>query len=894
MQDDLSYPLSAQSLPVPFYVVLEGRIVYANAAGVCMVRALSVDQLLGEPFSRFFLDAPESLQLDAARAQDLPAAPPADPPHATRMAAAIPGAQAETPSIVRLTITPTRFDGMPAQQVVVHGLPLPLDAQLPGKPGERVLNPEAIGAALPHEHLDHLLSTLPSMASLGERLSAALRALEAALPQMLCVVARVVSNRVRLYGTRAARTQLAGGQDAAARLTTAAQSELDAELARAAPALNDLPPVELTRLANAPAILRDILARVPGIAPPAWVCRIPAQHDGAHPSEDLFCLFYPSPSEPHGAPDDTAQHHACSGYIGALAKLLRLEGEYRQARDLRDQYRLVVNHLSEGVLTLSTDGRVLSYNRSAAEILRLSGASWKGRTRLMLGDMMLAEDGSILPRAAWPSTLAARTGRAISNVVVGMPAGNGQIVWLRESVLPMFSQDSAAPHAVLVIFTDITAERSTYEQLRLLETKDSLTGLPNRAAFIERLDARLALPSTGQAALLYVGLDHFKTVNEAMGHHIGNQVLNVAAHRIRADVGQRALLARLGGDQFCVAIDAPEQAETLAQQMLDALAKPFPGGEREVHLSASVGVAMFPEDGSDAASLVSRAEAAMYRAKENGRNRMARYSRTLETQILRRFTLNERMRRALGRGHVRLVYQPKYALATRELVAVEALMRWSDPELGAVSPTEFIAVAEESGYILELGRWALLQACSQGQAWERDFGFAGRVAVNVSARQCDAGVIERDVDEALGVSGLRPSRLELELTESVLLADRLSTQRLLTSLAARGVRIALDDFGIGFSSLSYLRSLPIHNIKIDRSFISGVPAVADCVALTKTIIAMAQALNMTVTAEGVETPEQSAFLAAHACDEVQGFLFGRPLEVPAMESLLRSRGAVSI
>ncbi|MQS10424.1 PAS domain-containing protein, partial [Streptomyces sp. IF17] len=175
-------------------------------------------------------------------------------------------------------------------------------------------------------------------------------------------------------------------------------------------------------------------------------------------------------------------------------------------------YRLVVNHLSEGVLTLSTDGRVLSYNRSAAEILRMSGASWKGRPRVALNDMMLGEDGAILPRAAWPSTLAARTGRAISNVVVGVPAGNGQIVWLRESVLPMFSPDSASPHAVLVIFTDITAERSAYEQLRLLETKDSLTGLPNRAAFIERLDARLALPSTGESALLYIGLDHFKTV----------------------------------------------------------------------------------------------------------------------------------------------------------------------------------------------------------------------------------------------------------------------------------------------------------------------------------------------------------------------------------------------
>ncbi|SUE25023.1 Bacteriophytochrome cph2 [Ralstonia mannitolilytica] len=373
-----------------------------------------------------------------------------------------------------------------------------------------------------------------------------------------------------------------------------------------------------------------------------------------------------------------------------------------------------------------------------------------------------------------------------------------------------------------------------------------------------------------------------------MGHHTGNQILNTAAQRLRAAAGPRALLARLGGDRFCVAIEDPAAADGLARQVLEALAKPFAGDQREVHLSASIGVAVFPADGGDAGTLVMHAEAAMYRAKEQGRNRVARYSRALETQMLRRFTLNERMRRALARGQVRLVYQPKYALASREMVAVEALMRWSDPELGAVSPAEFIDVAEESGYILELGRWALMQACTQGQAWAREFGFTGRIAVNVSARQCDAGVIEQDVDEALRTSGLAPTRLELELTESVLLADRPSTQRLLTSLAARGVRISLDDFGIGFSSLSYLRSLPIHNIKIDRSFISGVPVVPDCVALTKTIIAMARALNMTVTAEGVETAEQSAFLAAHACDEVQGFLFGRPLEVPALEALLRS------
>ncbi|MBY4708156.1 EAL domain-containing protein [Ralstonia insidiosa] len=856
MQDELSYPLSAQSLPVPLYVVLEGRIVYANAAGISMVRARSVDQLLGEPFSRFFQDVPATLNAYAGANAD----PQMPDTAATEVASAVSLGTSEAPVNVRLTITPTRFDGLPAQQIVVHGLPLPLDAQLPGKAGERILSAEAIGAALPHEHLDHLLSTLPSAASLGERLHAVLRALEAALPTALCIVTRVVSGRARLYGTQAAREQL----------VAPVAGELDVELARIAPLLNDVAPIELIRQSNAPAALQEVLTRVLGKALPAWLCRIPAQHGGMTSSGDLLCLFYPAPAATR---DDAALRTTCASYVSALVKLLRLEGEYAQARDLRDQYRLVVNHLSEGVLTLSTDGRVLSYNRSASEILRLSGGSWKGRPRMAHSDMMLGEDGTILPRAAWPSTLAARTGRAISNVVVGVPTGNGQIVWLRESVLPMFSPDSASPHAVLVIFTDITAERSTHEQLRLLETKDSLTGLPNRAAFIERLDARLALPSTGRAALLYIGLDHFKTVNEAMGHHIGNQVLNLAAQRIRAEVSQRALLARLGGDQFCVAIDDPDTIDALAQQVLDALAKPFTGGDRELHLSASIGVTAYPEDGSDAGTLVSHAEAAMYRAKENGRSRI---------------TLNERMRRALARGQVRLVYQPKYALSSGELVAVEALMRWSDTELGAISPTEFIAVAEESGYILELGRWALMQACTQGQVWERNFGFTGRVAVNVSARQCDAGVIERDVDEALKASGMTSSRLELELTESVLLADRLSTQRLLTSLAARGVRISLDDFGIGFSSLSYLRSLPIHNIKIDRSFISGVPAVADCVALAKTIIAMAHALNMTVTAEGVETPEQSAFLSTHACDEVQGFLFGRPLEVPALESLLRS------
>ncbi|UGS88295.1 EAL domain-containing protein (plasmid) [Ralstonia wenshanensis] len=884
MPDEISYPLSAQSLPVPLYVVLEGRIVFANAAGVCMVRALSSDQLLGEPFSRFFQDVPAWLETHASG--DTDASPPdAGATSAAQLVSALCAGDSNEVVSVRLTVTPTRFDGLPAQQVVVHGLPLPLDAQLPGKAGERVLSAEAIGAALPHEHLDHLLSTLPSSASLGERLHAALRALEAALPSTLCVVVRVVSGRARLYGTQRARAKLALRDDRAAHQPPTAHGEFDIELARIAPLLNELAPIELIRETNAPTAVREALVRVLETAQPTWLCRIPAQHGGMAVADDLLCLFFPTANPT----DDATLRAVCGRYIAALVKLLRLENEYRQSRELRDQYRLVVNHLSEGVLTLSTDGRVLSYNRSAAEILRMSGASWKGRPRVALNDMMLGEDGAILPRAAWPSTLAARTGRAISNVVVGVPAGNGQIVWLRESVLPMFSPDSASPHAVLLIFTDITAERSAYEQLRLLETKDSLTGLPNRAAFIERLDARLALPSTGESALLYIGLDHFKTVNEAMGHHVGNQVLNMAAQRIRSQAGQRALLARLGGDQFCVAIDDPKAADTLAQQVLDALARPFTGGEREVHLSASIGVAAYPEDGGDAATLVSHAEAAMYRAKENGRNRITRYSRALETQMLRRFTLNERMRRALGRGQVRLVYQPKYALDSGELVAVEALMRWSDPELGAVSPSEFIDVAEESGYILELGRWALMQACAQGEAWARKFGFTGRMAVNVSARQCDAGVIERDVDEALKASGMAPGRLELELTESVLLADRQSTQRLLMSLAARGVRISLDDFGIGFSSLSYLRSLPIHNIKIDRSFISGVPGVADCVALTKTIIAMARALNMTVTAEGVETPEQSAFLSAHACDEVQGFLFGRPLEVSALEELLRTR-----
>lgn len=465
MQDEISYPLSAQSLPVPLYVVLEGRIVFANAAGVCMVRALSADQLLGEPFSRFFQDVPAWLEPPTEEHADaMPSEARVIP--AAQLVAAISAGDSNEVVSVRLTVTPTRFDGLPAQQVVVHGLPLPLDAQLPGKAGERVLSADAIGAALPHEHLDHLLSTLPSAASLGERLHAALRALEAALPSALCVVVRVVSGRARLYGTQRARARLALQDDHAAHLSPAAQGEVDIGLARIAPLLNELAPIELIREANAPAALREALTRVLDTAQPAWLCRIPAQHGGMAVADDLLCLFFPT-AEPATPPDDATLRAECGRYIAALVKLLRLENEYRQTRELRDQYRLVVNHLSEGVLTLSTDGRVLSYNRSAAEILRMSGASWKGRPRVALSDMMLGEDGAILPRAAWPSTLAARTGRAISNVVVGVPAGNGQIVWLRESVLPMFSPDSASPHAVLVIFTDITAERSAYEQLQI-------------------------------------------------------------------------------------------------------------------------------------------------------------------------------------------------------------------------------------------------------------------------------------------------------------------------------------------------------------------------------------------------------------------------------------------
>jgi len=443
-------------------------------------------------------------------------------------------------------------------------------------------------------------------------------------------------------------------------------------------------------------------------------------------------------------------------------------------------------------------------------------------------------------------------------------------------------------------------ERQRHEErIRDLAYYDGLTGLPNRQLFSQRLET--ALESAGRrgrhVALLFLDLDGFKTVNDTFGHSLGDRLLRQVADRFAAgvrctDVVARPAIhpqpvARLGGDEFTVLlseVEAPEDAASVAQRLIETLVKPVSVDGREIFASTSVGIAVFPQDGNDAETLIRNADAAMYEAKAVGPGHYRFYTSSMNGANERRLLLGARLHGALERGDLSLVFQPLRHARSGEIEAVETLLRWNDAELGPVSPAEFIPVAERNGLIGPIGAWVLQRACGHMAAWRRAGVGLRRIAVNVSGCQLRADGLEESVDRALGEAGLPGSCLELEITESALTLDDPFARERLLALKERGVSLALDDFGTGYSSLTHLREFPIDRIKIDRSFVDGVGASREDAALISAVVAMAHGLRLHTVAEGVETEEQARFLTWRGCDELQGYLFSRP--VPE-EELLR-------
>lgn len=438
---------------------------------------------------------------------------------------------------------------------------------------------------------------------------------------------------------------------------------------------------------------------------------------------------------------------------------------------------------------------------------------------------------------------------------------------------------------------DITERMQTQERLQYLAHHDVLTGLPNRALFADRLEHALAR-SRGReymVAVLFLDLDRFKVINDTLGHDVGDFALQESARRLRSCVRDGDTIARLGGDEFAIILEDIRDADSVAPvatKLIDAFSQPFEYRGRELYITASIGVSMEPLDGEDPKTLLRHADIAMYRAKEQGRNTYRFYSADMSVKAFERLSMETNLRHALQRGEFILHYQPQTDLVHGKIVAVEALVRWQHPELGLVSPADFVPILEETGLIFDLGEWALVTACRQVRSWQQCGHDSIYLAVNLSSRQFNAPGLAQMVARTLEETGLDASFLELEITEGVLVQNNLETMETFGQLLKMNVRLAIDDFGTGYSSLSYLKRFSIDTLKIDRAFIGDVTRDPDDAAIVEAIIAMAKRLNISVVAEGVETEQQLQFLREQACDLVQGFLISAPLSVDEMGARL--------
>ena len=430
------------------------------------------------------------------------------------------------------------------------------------------------------------------------------------------------------------------------------------------------------------------------------------------------------------------------------------------------------------------------------------------------------------------------------------------------------------------------------ERIEYLASHDSLTGLPNREMFNEMLRYAISAAQRHQRqfAVLFIDLDRFKVINDSLGHDAGDILLVEVASRLRGALRSSDVVARLGGDEFVVILEETAErgdVERIAHNLLSVLSQPLQLSGHECHTTASIGIAMYPLDGSDAQTLTKNADMAMYLTKEDGKNGVRFFNKEIRTQSIERLTLETALRRALDRNQLALHYQPKVDMATGQITGVEALLRWTHPELGVLPPSQFIPLAEETGLIVPIGRWVLKEACAQNMAWQRRGLRPVSMAVNLSPRQFGDEHLLQDVDEALAASGMSPVLLQLEVTESMVMRNVSRAVKVLDAIQSRGIRLAIDDFGTGYSSMSLMKQFPIDTIKIDRSFVRDLPKDSEDQAIAQAIISMGKALGMTVIAEGVETVEQEAFLRNHACDEMQGYLFSKPLPPQQLAELLR-------
>lgn len=459
-------------------------------------------------------------------------------------------------------------------------------------------------------------------------------------------------------------------------------------------------------------------------------------------------------------------------------------------------------------------------------------------------------------------------------------------------------EDSAAPihdsagrlKGAVMVFHDMPAARAMTEQMRHQAQHDSLTNLPNRALLNDRISQAIALAErhNSNLALLFVDLDNFKDINDSLGHDIGDQLLQAVALRLCSCVRSSDTVSRLGGDEFVVLLSqnhSAEDAARTAEKVLDAMASTFEIAQQQLHISASIGISTYPNDAKTAPDLIKNADTAMYQAKAEGRNNYQFFRGDMNVRAVERQVIETHLRKAMDNGEFILHYQPKIDLLSGKITSAEALIRWQHPSWGMIMPSCFVAIAQASGLMVQLGRWVLMQACTQGKRWENCGYSLDSVSVNISALEFRHKSFVESVSNALAVTGLAPQHLQLEIPESVLMRDVQTSATILQQLKALGVQLAVDDFGTGYSSLSYLNQFPIDVLKIDQSFIRDIQRTDGI--LVAAVIAMGLSLKQCVVAEGIEEAAQLEFLREHQCTEGQGFLFSHPVNAEHFANLLR-------
>ena len=445
---------------------------------------------------------------------------------------------------------------------------------------------------------------------------------------------------------------------------------------------------------------------------------------------------------------------------------------------------------------------------------------------------------------------------------------------------------------ILVWVQDLTERKQMENTIRQMAYYDSLTGLPNRNLLNDRLAVALANASRSnqKVAILFLDLDHFKTINDSLGHEAGDQLLQQVSLRIKEILRKQDTIARMGGDEFIILIPGltdTDHTARLAEKILDAVTPVFKIGDNELYIGCSIGIAIFPDDGMEIKTLLKNSDLAMYRAKEKGRNTFQLYTPSMNFKAMERLAVEKNLRKALDRDEFELYYQPKINLKTGQIAGMEALIRWDSPELGLVMPSQFIPIAEEIRLIIQLGHWVLLTACRQAKVWQEAGLPQIHMSVNLSVVQFTHPNLVSEIRKILKQTDIPPSHLELEITESVLMQDTTLAVSILKKLSELGIKISIDDFGTGFSSLNYLKNLPLDYLKIDQTFIKDFN-LRNNYAITKAIVTLAQSLNMKTIAEGVETEEQRKFLMELNCDEAQGYLFSKPISKDEMGELLKT------